>query len=70
VCEVNGIEFRSATFAHLMEHYYRRLGVKLNACHPRDIIDHIIDDAHYYNHRPELTNEGIEIAWNNYFVDM
>ncbi len=70
VCEANGIEYRKPVFSHLMEHYYRRLGVKLNACHPRDIIDHIIDDAHYYNHPPILTNEGIEVAWNNYFVDM
>jgi predicted ATPase with chaperone activity len=70
VCEANGIEFRKATFSHLLDQYYKRLGVKLNACHPRDIIDHIIDDAHYYNHPPELSDEGIEVAWNNYFVDM
>jgi predicted ATPase with chaperone activity len=70
VCKANGIEFRKATFSHLMDQYYKRLGVKLNACHPRDIIDHIIDDAHYYNHPPQLTDEGIELAWNNYFVDM
>jgi predicted ATPase with chaperone activity len=70
VCEANSIEFNKATFGHLMEQYYKRLGVKLNACHPRDIIDHIIDDAHYYNHPPKLTDEGIEVAWNNYFVDM
>jgi predicted ATPase with chaperone activity len=70
VCKANGIEFRKATFSHLIDQYYKRLGVKLNACHPRDIIDHIIDDAHYYNHPPQLTDEGIELAWNNYFVDM
>ncbi len=70
VCEANGIEFRKETYNHLMEHYYRRLGIKLNACHPRDIVDHIVDDAHYYNHPPALTKEGIEIAWNNYFVNM
>jgi predicted ATPase with chaperone activity len=70
VCEANGIEFHKATFYRLLDQYYKRLGVKLNACHPRDIIDHIIDDAHYYNHPPQLTDEGIEVAWNNYFVDM
>jgi predicted ATPase with chaperone activity len=70
VCEANGIEFRKDAYTHLISHYYKRLGVKLNACHPRDIIDHIIDDAHYYSHSPKLTNEGIEVAWNNYFVDM
>jgi predicted ATPase with chaperone activity len=70
VCKANGIKFEDGVFGHLMDQYYKRLGVKLNACHPRDIIDHIIDDAHYYNHPPQLTDEGLEVAWSNYFVDM
>lgn len=70
VCEFNGVEFRRDVFDYLMDNYYKRLGAKLNACHPRDIIDHIIDDAHYYNHAPQLTREGIDLAWKNYFVDM
>lgn len=70
VCESNGIEYKRDVFEYLMHNYYRRLGVKLNACHPRDIMDHIIDNAHYYNHRPRMTREGIDSAWKNYFVDM
>jgi hypothetical protein len=57
-------------YDYLLKNYYKRLEIKLNACHPRDIIDHIIDDAHYYNHAPQLSREGIDIAWKNYFVDM
>jgi hypothetical protein len=57
-------------FEYLMKNYYKKLGVKLNACHPRDLIDHIIDDAHYYNLSAQLTKEGIDIAWQNYFVEM
>jgi hypothetical protein len=70
VCESNGIEFKTDVYDYLLRNYYKRLDVKLNACHPRDIIDHIIDDAHYYNHAPQLSREGIDIAWQNYFVDM
>ncbi len=70
VCESNRIAFRKEIFMHLIDNYYKKLGVKLNACHPRDIVDQIIDDAHYYNHPPELTKDGLETAWNNYFVDM
>jgi predicted ATPase with chaperone activity len=70
VCESNGIEFKVEVYDYLLKNYYKRLDVKLNACHPRDIIDHIIDDAHYYNHSPQLSREGIDIAWKNYFVDM
>ncbi len=70
VCANNGVEFKKEVFDYLMSNYYKRLGTKLNACHPRDIIDDIIEDAHYYNHSPQLTREGIDIAWKNYFVDM
>jgi len=70
VCESNGVLFRRDIYDYLMENYYKRLNVKLNACHPRDLIDHIIDDSHYYNQTAQLTKEGIDIAWENYFVEM
>ena len=70
VCESNMIPFKKDIFEYLMDNYYHRLRVSLNGCHPRDIIDHIIDSAHYYMHAPRLTREGIDAAWQNYFVDM
>jgi len=70
VCDSNGIVFKTDVYDYLLKYYYKRLDVKLNACHPRDIIDQIIDDAHYYNHPPQLSREGIDSAWKNYFVDM
>lgn len=70
VCEANGIQYKKEILDYLMNEFYRKLDVKLNACHPRDIIDHIIDSSHYYNYSPELTEEGIASAWKNYFVEM
>ena len=70
VCETNLIQFDPNVFSYLMNHYYKRLGINLNACHPRDIVDHIVDSAHYYRHPPQLTRDGIDVAWQNYFVDM
>lgn len=70
VCESNGVAFRREVFDYLIENYYRRLGVKLNACHPRDLIDHIIDVAHYRSHAPELTRQAVDAAWGSYFVEM
>jgi hypothetical protein len=70
VCESNGITFKKDMFDYLIDNYYKQLNVKLNACHPRDIIDHIIDIAHYHEHPPELTKETISAAWENYFVEL
>lgn len=70
VCASNAIEFDEVVFGYLMENFYRRLGVKLNACHPRDLIEHIIDGARYFGHKPRLSKESITDAWENYFVDI
>ncbi|MCW8840236.1 MAG: ATPase [Gammaproteobacteria bacterium] len=70
VCASNDIEFDQEVLDYLMENFYRRLGVKLNACHPRDLIDHIIDGARYFGHKPKLSKEAITNAWENYFVDI
>jgi energy-coupling factor transporter ATP-binding protein EcfA2 len=69
VCKRNQIPFNVETFEYLLENYYKKCNVNFNACHPRDIIDHVIDNARYYNHAPQMTREGIDMAWQNYFVD-
>jgi MoxR-like ATPase len=70
VCEKNSVVFNADAFHFLMDDCYGKNSVKLNACHPRDIIDHIVDIAHYYRRPPELTRENISAAWQNYFVQM
>ena len=70
VCDLNAVPFRKKIFAHLIANYYQRHGVKLNSCHPRDIIDHIVAAANFHRYKPELTEESIAYAWNNYFVEI
>lgn len=69
VCESNDVPFRKDIFDYLLNSYYKRFEVPLNACHPRDIIDHVVDISRYYNQPPELNEEAIKHAWENYFVD-
>jgi MoxR-like ATPase len=70
VCESNGIEYRQEMVDFLLERFYRRSGRSPNACHPRDLIDHIIDDAHYHCYQPELTEASLTAAWETYFVEI
>jgi len=69
VCDCNKVPFEEDIFDYLVKHYYKKQGVPFNACHPRDIIDHVIDDSRYYNHSPRLSREVIDTAWENYFVE-
>jgi predicted ATPase with chaperone activity len=70
LCKLYDIEFDLETFNYLMNNFYRKDNIKLNACHPRDIIEQIIVSARYYRRRPALTREAILEAWTNYFVEM
>jgi len=70
VCEANGMTFSSEVFTFLVEELYNRHEVQLSACHPRDLIDQVLDDAHYHNKPPELTCEALTRAWGSYFVEM
>ncbi|ATX82271.1 hypothetical protein Ga0123462_1408 [Mariprofundus ferrinatatus] len=70
VCDANGVEYKQEMLTFLMERFYRRSGRPPNSCHPRDLIDHIIDDSHYHGHKPELTEKSLTAAWETYFVEL
>lgn len=67
VCEVNGIEFHPPVFSHLTDDLYGKSLVPMAACHPRDIIDHLIDQARHRKTRAVLTKDAINEAWKTYF---
>jgi len=69
-CASNGITFIKDSLDYLIDNYYKKLGVDFNACHPRDLIDHIVVRARYYHRKPELTKENLEAAWSCYYVQL
>jgi MoxR-like ATPase len=69
ICQANDIAFKKDVFDDLIANYYGPTDIKPNACHPKDIIENIIDDAHFHGKQPEMTREIIGLAWQNYFVD-
>lgn len=70
VSEHKGIEFRKDILDYLLKEHYEKTGIKLNACHPRDIMDQIIDIARYRGTPPAMSKEVIDEAWANYFVEL
>jgi energy-coupling factor transporter ATP-binding protein EcfA2 len=69
VCQMNGVGYRAEVFRHLVERHYRQRGIPFSACHPRDLIDHILDLSHFYGEQPEMSRATIDHACENYFVD-
>src|SRR3989440_1124291 len=67
-CEVKGIEFNEAAVVYILSEYYGKRGLDIAACHPRDILDQLVDIARYLSVRPMLAKDLIDLACNSYFV--
>jgi predicted ATPase with chaperone activity len=65
-----GMAFDQEAFMYMMRQYYTKRKRELRAVHPRDIVDQIIDIAHYRGVPPALTEELIDQACSSYFVEI
>jgi len=70
VCGHKGVPYDDKALAYLLQEYYIKPQVPLRACHPRDIIDQLIDIARYQNRPPVLTKDLIDQAYESYFVEL
>jgi predicted ATPase with chaperone activity len=70
VAAERNVPFDQDGFMYLMREYYLKLKRELRAVHPRDIVDQIIDIAHYRGVEPALTEELIDQACSSYFVEI
>jgi len=68
VCKAAGVPYSDQALAYLLQEYYIKPGLPLRACHPRDLIEHLVSIARYTGREPALTKELIDLAWRSYFV--
>jgi predicted ATPase with chaperone activity len=69
-CLKRNIAFDEKGLAYLLHQYYIKPGNPLRACHPRDLVDEILDIARYCNVPPALSRELIDRACRAYFVEL
>lgn len=69
-CQERGIAFDTSTFIHLIRNYYLDAGRSLKACHPRDLLDQVIDFATYRGVTPTMSVELMDVAARSYFTDI
>jgi predicted ATPase with chaperone activity len=70
VTAARGIPYSDQALAYLLQEHYIKAKRKVRACHPRDILDQIIDIARFMNVPPSLSKELIDKACDAYFVDL
>ncbi len=68
-CTRAGMDYSHAAITHLIDHWYHRHNRELRGCHPRDIIEAIVDSAAYEDVSPQLTPATIDEACATYFLE-
>lgn len=69
-CRERGIKFDKRAFIHLLREYYFSAGRPLKACHPRDLLDQVLDFAAYRGSVPRMSTDLIDLAARSYFGDL
>jgi DNA-binding MarR family transcriptional regulator len=68
VCRKKNVAYDDEAVRWLIEAHFRPTNRPFAACQPRDLLDQVIDIAHYRGEVPELSGELLDAAAKNYFV--
>jgi hypothetical protein len=68
-CTERGIEYDQGAVSHIYRQWYQRRGIHPRACHPRDILDHLVDIARFYQGTAVLNHDLVDRACRSYFLD-
>ncbi|HEX9893930.1 MAG TPA: hypothetical protein VGA78_08390 [Gemmatimonadales bacterium] len=68
-CKERDIPYDPAAIRQIYQSFYQAYGIAPRGCHPRDLLDHLVDIAKYLETRPVLTPDLIERAGGSYFLD-
>lgn len=70
VCLDKDVPYDDGGLRYLLQEYYVNPHNPLRACHPRDIVDQLVDIAHYLGVESTLSKELIDRAAQAYFVKL
>ncbi len=69
-CERLGIGFEPLLLRYVLRDLYEAEGMPLVPCHPRDLLGMANDRQRYMERTGPLTQDDLQWAWRNYFVQL
>jgi predicted ATPase with chaperone activity len=70
VCADKDVAFTSEGAGYLLQMYRSTPARPPKACHPRDLVDLLLDITKFYGKEPTLTPEWLDLACASYFVEL
>jgi hypothetical protein len=68
-CRKRGLPFDNVLVEYLMRKYYQPRKLQMRACHPRDLVEQVIDMCRYQQREPLITRELLDAACASYFLE-
>ncbi len=68
-CRKRHLQYDPAFVEYLTRRYYQPRGLQMRACHPRDIIEQVLDMCRFQGREPVITRELLDAACESYFLD-
>ena len=63
------LTFDAVMVEYLHRKYYQPRKIQMRACHPRDLIDQVIDRCRYEGRTPAISRELLDLACGSYFLE-
>ncbi|HEY1016749.1 MAG TPA: ATP-binding protein [Herpetosiphonaceae bacterium] len=70
VCKSKNVPYSDDGLRYLIQEHYLKVNRDLRCCHPRDLLDQVLDEAKYRGISPQMSKELIDRACEAYFVKM
>ena len=68
-CKRRSLAFDPVMVEYLHRKYYEPRNLEMRACHPRDLIEQVVDMCRYQNRVPVITRELLDAACGSYFIE-
>ncbi len=68
-CRKRGLAFDPVMVEYLDRRYYQPRGLQMRACHPRDLVEQVVDICRYQHKTPVITRELLDMACGSYFLE-
>ena len=68
-CRKRGLTFDPVMVEYLDRRYYKPKKLQMRACHPRDLVEQVVDICRYQGREPGISRELLDQACASYFLE-
>jgi len=68
-CNRRNLKFDPVMVEYLNRKYYQPRRIQMRACHPRDLIEQVVDMCRYEGRTPVISRDLLDAACSNYFIE-